>query len=144
MSEKDKDPSTSAAGGDGGGGGGGEEGEEGVKEERGKKGEREAKRVSVFRLGKAKKRVVQSNWRWRWRWRWRRRKKKKGNLVNSVGCCLCLRQSQMLDSSGESTPPPTSDPNSKDFTYDMLKVFIEKNDFYAADCNPHLDLDAKS
>lgn len=148
-----KDPSSS------GGGGGYDDKEEeeeevtsspakrdGLRQETGQGGNKEPKRVSIFRFGKAKKKLklLQSNRR--------RRRRRKAGFINSGGCfgrgggeggvvegccCLCTKQPQALDSSGES--PPTSDPNSKEFTYDMLKVFIEKNDFYAADCNPHLD-----
>lgn len=49
---------------------------------------------------------------------------------------MCLKKPMTLDSSGES---PTSDPNSPDFTYGMLRSLIEKNDFFDKDCNPHLD-----
>ncbi|KAG8363975.1 hypothetical protein BUALT_Bualt19G0079400 [Buddleja alternifolia] len=43
------------------------------------------------------------------------------------------------DSSGES--PTTSDPNNSEFSFDMLRGLIEKNDFYSKECNPHLDVD---
>lgn len=148
MSDSDKkDPSSSGCGLD-------EEEEEeekgvisspekrdGLKKESEKRGDKETNRVSIFRFGKDKKKLklLHNN---------RKKRRKKGSLVNSggwgggggvagVGCCLGMKQPQTLESSGES--PSTSDPNSKEFTYDMLKVFIEKNDFYAADCNPHLD-----
>lgn len=150
MSGPDKERSS---GGDDGGGGGGDEDEDGVisqskkdelKGKAAQKSERESKRASVFRFGKAKKtlQLVQG------RAKRRKRRKKKGSLVNSgcfgscgdavVGGCLCEKQPQTLDSSGES---PCSDPNNKEFTYDMLRVFIENNDFYAEECNPHFDSD---
>lgn len=76
----------------------------------------------------------------------RRRKKKKASLVNSkvsggydgggLCCCLCIKQPMTLDTSIES---PTSDPNSKEFTYDMMRVLIEKNEFYSKECNAHLN-----
>lgn len=54
------------------------------------------------------------------------------------GCCFCLRQPQTLESNSGSR---TSDPNDPNFTYDMLKAFIENNDFYSKECNPHFDFD---
>lgn len=55
------------------------------------------------------------------------------------GCYFCFRQPQTLESSVES---PVSDPNDPNYTSDMLKVLIEKNDFYSKECNPHLDIDS--
>ncbi|KAL2511766.1 Uncharacterized protein Adt_17366 [Abeliophyllum distichum] len=46
---------------------------------------------------------------------------------------------RVLGQKGES---PTSDPNSSEFTVDMLRALIEKNDFYSKECNPHLDTDS--
>lgn len=99
-------------------------------------GEKREKRVSFFRFNSAKKKLLLLQKR--------KKRKKGGNSVNSrrsgkwvgSGCCLCLKQPMTLDSSAES---PASDPNSEEFTYDMLRVFIEKNVFYAKECNPHLD-----
>lgn len=76
----------------------------------------------------------------------KKRKKKKGILVTSAcwgkraagggdGCCLSFKPPRTQFDSDES---PTSDPNSPEFTFDMLRDFIEKNDFYSQDCNPHL------
>lgn len=96
---------------------------------------RKGRRLSFFRLRKSKKLLHQ-------------KRKKKGIFVNSSrgwgrranggggGWCLCLRQPKTLDSSGES---PTSDPNSSEFSVDMLRALLEKNDFYSKECNPHLD-----
>ncbi|XP_062081695.1 uncharacterized protein LOC133788285 [Humulus lupulus] len=56
------------------------------------------------------------------------------------GCCLCIKKSGIGESSFGS---PTSDPNDPTFTYDVLKVLIERNDFYSKECNSHLD-DSKS
>ncbi|KAA0056095.1 putative lysozyme-like protein [Cucumis melo var. makuwa] len=33
-----------------------------------------------------------------------------------------------------------TDPNHRKFTNEMLKVLIEKNDFYSKESNPHLDV----
>ena len=52
------------------------------------------------------------------------------------GCCFCFTKPLTGESSIKSQ---TSDPNDPNFTYDMLKVFIEKNDFSSKECNPHLD-----
>lgn len=90
------------------------------------------KKVSCFRFRKVKGKFL-----------WR---KQKGVSVNSDrrrelygggGCYLCLKKPLTSDSGGESQ---TSDPNSPTFTYEMLRVFIEKNDFYSKECNPHLDV----
>ncbi|XP_057963176.1 uncharacterized protein LOC131154427 [Malania oleifera] len=51
------------------------------------------------------------------------------------GCYLCLTRPQTMESPAES---PGSDPNSPEFTYELLKALIENNDFYSKDCNPHL------
>lgn len=122
------------------GGESGVEGAEGPAEREGlcKGCGRKGRRFSFFRLRKGKKLLHQ-------------KRKQKGISVNSRGwgrravagggggrgwCCLCLRQPKTLDSSGES---PTSDPNSSEFTVDMLRALLEKNDFYSKECNPHLD-----
>lgn len=52
------------------------------------------------------------------------------------GCYFCFTQPQTLES-----PPHASDPNDPNFTYEMLKAFIEKNDFYSKECNTHIDFD---
>lgn len=100
---------------------------------------RKGKKLPFFRLRNKSKQLLHQ------------KRKQKGVFVNSRGwgrranaaagggwCCLCVRQPKTLDSSGES---PTSDPNSSEFTFDMLRALIEKNDFYSKECNPHLDGD---
>jgi hypothetical protein len=57
------------------------------------------------------------------------------------GCYFCFKQPQTFESNSGSR---TTDPNDPNFTYDMLKVFIENNDFYSKECNPHLDFDLSS
>lgn len=52
------------------------------------------------------------------------------------GCCFCLKKSQSVESSMRSQ---SSDPNDPTFTYDMLRVLIERNDFYSKERNPYLD-----
>lgn len=95
------------------------------------------KRVTCFRFRKVKSTLL--------------RRKRKGVSGNSErrregsgggggGCYLCLRRPLTSDSGGESQ---TSDPNSPSFTYEMLRVLIEKNDFYSNECNPHLDVESK-
>ncbi|XP_049414986.1 uncharacterized protein LOC125877761 [Solanum stenotomum] len=95
------------------------------------------KRVTCFRFRKVKSTLL--------------RRKRKGVSGNSErrregsgggggGCYLCLRRPLTSDSGGESQ---TSDPNSPNFTYEMLRVLIEKNDFYSNECNPHLDVESK-
>lgn len=61
-----------------------------------------------------------------------------GGGGNSKGCYFCFTRPLTMESPAESR---TSDPNDPNFTYDMLKVLIEKSDFYSPDCNPHLDID---
>ncbi|XP_041002260.1 uncharacterized protein LOC121247862 [Juglans microcarpa x Juglans regia] len=64
--------------------------------------------------------------------------KRIGCVGRRKGCYFCSTQPQTLESP---TGSCASDPNSPNFTYDMLKAFIEKNDFYSKECNPHLDFD---
>lgn len=101
-------------------------------------GKSKGKRVSCFRFSKVKRTIL--------------RRKRKGVSGNSEGrrefsgggggggCYLCLKRPLTSDSGGESQ---TSDPNSPNFTYEMFRLFIEKNDFYSNECNPHLDVDSK-
>lgn len=98
-------------------------------------GKNKGKRVSCFRFRKVRRMIL--------------RRKRKGLSGNSArrrelsggggggGCYLCLKRPLTSDSGGEAQ---TSDPNSPNFTYEMLRVFIEKNDFYSSECNPHLDV----
>jgi len=71
------------------------------------------------------------------------RKKKKGSNLSSPACNLgnfcCFKQTPTLDS--PAVESPTSDPNSPEFTHVLLRDLIEKNDFYAKECNPHLRID---
>lgn len=57
------------------------------------------------------------------------------------GCFFCFTQPPTLESPAQSH---ASDPNDQNFSYEMLKAFIESNDFYSKDCNPHLDFDLTS
>lgn len=52
--------------------------------------------------------------------------------------CFCIGQPQTLGS--PLFEPRTSDPNDPQFTLDMLRTMIQKNDFYSKDSNPHCDL----
>ncbi|CAN4110842.1 unnamed protein product [Withania somnifera] len=92
------------------------------------------KRVSCFRFRKflrRKTKGVSGNSE-------RRRELSGGGGGRCYMCCL--KRPLTSDSGGESQ---TSDPNNPNFTYDMLRLFIEKNDFYSNECNPHLDVDSK-
>ncbi|XP_051132436.1 uncharacterized protein LOC127252340 [Andrographis paniculata] len=93
--------------------------------EKGRKGQKS----NFFRLKRGKKLLERS-----------RRPKQKGIPAKSrslwIGCCFCPKPPRKAESAGDS---PTSDPNSPEFTYDMLRTLIEKNNFYSRDCNPHLD-----
>ncbi|XP_060217148.1 uncharacterized protein LOC132644574 [Lycium barbarum] len=92
-------------------------------------GKNKEKRVSCFRFRKVKEKFFR-----------KKRKGVSGNLERrGGGCYLCLKRPITSDSGGESQ---TSDPNSPNFTNDMLRVFIEKNDFYSKECNPHLDVES--
>ncbi|KAL6964546.1 hypothetical protein U1Q18_035597 [Sarracenia purpurea var. burkii] len=53
------------------------------------------------------------------------------------GFC-CFKPTPVLDSPVETC---TSDPNSPEFTFELLRDLIEKNDFYSEECNPHLCID---
>ncbi|KZV14966.1 hypothetical protein F511_39890 [Dorcoceras hygrometricum] len=114
MSDKDR-PKDDDGNGEGVAGGGVCEDEDG-------EGRKIPKRGTLFRLRKGKK--IKGE----------RRKEKRRKQI--VGCFLCLKEPRTLDSAGES---PTSDPNSREFTFDMLRDLIEKNDFYSNECNTHLD-----
>lgn len=135
MSGKDRSKDDDGNGGGGGGGGGGDD-EDGEGEGEGRKiskgCSKRGKMVTLFRLRKGKRMMEE-------------RRKEEGVYVNSgcwwrrskiPGCLSCLKEPGTLDSSGEST---TSDPNSSEFTFDMLRDLIEKNDFYSKECNTHLD-----
>ncbi|KAL5580442.1 hypothetical protein UlMin_012884 [Ulmus minor] len=65
----------------------------------------------------------------------------KGKVIGDgvdIGCYFCFNQSRTLESSARS---PISDPNDPAFTYEMMKVLLEKNDFYSKDSNTHFDSD---
>ncbi|MBA0844335.1 hypothetical protein Goarm_001435, partial [Gossypium armourianum] len=47
---------------------------------------------------------------------------------------FCCTRPRTLESADDSS---TSDPNDPNFTYEMLKTLIEKNQFYSKECNPH-------
>ncbi|KAL8541916.1 hypothetical protein ACS0TY_002967 [Phlomoides rotata] len=128
MSDRDRCRADDSGGADGEDGEGPAE-EKGPEKEKCKGCERKGKKTSFFRLRKSKK---------------VRHQKQKGVYVNSGCwgggglCCFCVKQPTTLDSPGES---PSSDPNSSEFTFDMLRALIEKNEFYSKECNPHLDAD---
>ncbi|KAK1360418.1 hypothetical protein POM88_044892 [Heracleum sosnowskyi] len=54
------------------------------------------------------------------------------------GCFMCFRTSPGDDS------PVTSDPNSPNFTFELVRSMIENNDFYCKECNTHFDLEGDS
>ncbi|XAR52782.1 hypothetical protein NMG60_11021035, partial [Bertholletia excelsa] len=65
-----------------------------------------------------------------------------GGRGGGIGSCYtCFKQTPTLDSPVESQ---TSDPNSAEFGFELLRALIESNDFYSKECNPHLDTDATS
>ncbi|TYJ02582.1 hypothetical protein E1A91_A13G239100v1, partial [Gossypium mustelinum] len=47
---------------------------------------------------------------------------------------FCCTRPRNLESADDSN---SSDPNDPNFTYEMLKTLIEKNQFYSKECNPH-------
>lgn len=132
MSDKDRSKDDDGNGG-GVGGGGGVDDEDGEERKISKRCSRRGKMDTLFRLRRGKKMMGE-------------RREEKGLYANSrcwwrrrskiPRCFLCLKEPETLDSSGES---PTSDPNSSEFTFDMLRDLIEKNDFYSKECNTHLD-----
>ncbi|XP_068318441.1 uncharacterized protein [Pyrus communis] len=61
-----------------------------------------------------------------------------GNGGGNKGCYFCFTKPPTLDSPMGS---PTSDPEHPNFTFGMLRAFVESNEFYSKDCNPHLDID---
>ncbi|KAM0991815.1 hypothetical protein ACFX2I_010131 [Malus domestica] len=64
-----------------------------------------------------------------------------GDGGGNKGCYFCFTQSPTLDSPRGSQ---TSDPEHPNFTFGMLRAFVESNGFYSKDCNPHLDIDVSS
>lgn len=149
MSKSGKERSNFRGGGGGGGGGSGDgddgdEDDEGVRSRDDGKKRREygcgrnlgkAKQVVLFPFRKAKKQLVYSG---------RKRSRSSsssasfsGKREGFVGCFLCFKQPQTTESPANSQ---TSDPNNPAFTYEHLKVLIEKNDFYSKECNPHIDI----
>lgn len=54
------------------------------------------------------------------------------------GCFMCFTRSPSDDS------PVRSDPNSPNFTFELVRSMIEKNDFYSKECNTHFDLEGDS
>lgn len=103
--------------------------------------DKKSKRVSLFRFRSVKK---QSH----------RRNNRPSSVATPGGCSagvvgrgfggrlsLCFKPSPTMDSPGESQ---TSDPNSSEFTFELLKGLIEKNDFYSKECNTHLDVQSIS
>lgn len=117
-----------------------------AKLEMGKKGFGKAKQVMFYPFRKAKKQIL------------RRRIKRASSSSSSTsihstrrtnsldnrvfdgsvnqGCGFCFSKLSISDSKNGS---PT-DPNHRKFTTEMLKVLIEKNDFYCKESNPHLGI----
>ncbi|XP_047324169.1 uncharacterized protein LOC124927748 [Impatiens glandulifera] len=62
--------------------------------------------------------------------------KRNGGGSKTIGGCWCFKESTTLESYVESQ---ISDPNGSEFNHEMLRVLIEKNDFYSKECNSHLD-----
>ncbi|KAL9666422.1 hypothetical protein QQ045_000753 [Rhodiola kirilowii] len=52
----------------------------------------------------------------------------------SEGCYVCFLQ----PGTEENPDTPTSDPNSKSFSFGSLRKLIQRNDFYSEECNPHI------
>lgn len=128
------------SGAGGGGGGGSVDGDDGdeddAKERRGYVYGK-AKHLVSFPFRKAKKQLVYS----------RRRKSRSissprssGKREGFLGCYLCFKQKQPHTIESPSANSQTSDPNNPAFTYDHLKLLIEKNDFYSKESNPHLGI----
>lgn len=57
------------------------------------------------------------------------------------GCLYCcLKPNPNLDSSSPVEPKTSGDPNSPNFTFELLRALVEKNDFYSKECNPHIGI----
>ncbi|MCE5166548.1 hypothetical protein HAX54_021635 [Datura stramonium] len=144
----------STVGGGGGGGDSGDDDHDGIgagrckeaddSEEEGDHnkdfGKNKGKSVSCFRFRKVKRKLLRRKRKGVSGNSERRRELSGGGGGGGGGCYLCLKRPPTADSGGESQ---TSDPNSPNFTYEMLRVFIEKNDFYSNECNSHLDVESK-
>ncbi|CAI9781710.1 unnamed protein product [Fraxinus pennsylvanica] len=122
---------------DGSGSGGDEEEDGGVRPKKigdPKEGNcRKAKKKAFFGFKKGKKNLHQKRKQRINSGCWAKR-----DFEVGYGCFLSLKKPDTDDSSSQS---PTSDPNSEEFTVDILRALIEKNDFYSEECNPHLDTD---
>lgn len=70
--------------------------------------------------------------------------RKEGTRGTSAGgsrfgdrCCLsCIRRPKTLGSPVESV---ASDPNDPEFTHEMMRDLLEKNEFFSAECSTHMD-----
>lgn len=60
------------------------------------------------------------------------------NGGGNKGCYFCFTQPS---TPGSPIGSQTSDPEHPNFTFGMLSAFMEKNDFFSKECNPHLDID---
>ncbi|GMH14973.1 hypothetical protein Nepgr_016814 [Nepenthes gracilis] len=57
--------------------------------------------------------------------------------IGNYFCCSCLSQPQTVDNAVDSSPQKRDDPDDPETSYEALKALIEKNDFYAKECNTH-------
>ncbi|KAG7030094.1 hypothetical protein SDJN02_08441, partial [Cucurbita argyrosperma subsp. argyrosperma] len=111
------------------------------------KGFGKAKRVMLYPFRKAKKQIL------------RRRIKRDSSSCSSSSSVDCTRRTSSSDkrvfdgsvnqgcgfcfmklSISDSKNGPPTDPNHRKFSNEMLKVLIEKNDFYSKESNPHLGI----
>lgn len=84
-------------------------------------------RVPLFRLRKLRKKNKLPSSESRCCWYFGRKENGGG------GCFMCFGKSPSDDS------PVRSDPNSPNFTFELTRSMIEKNDFYCKECNTHFD-----
>ena len=117
------------------------------KMEMGKKGFGKAKQVMFYPFRKAKKQIL------------RRRIKRDSSCSSPSSSVTCSRRTNSLDKRGfdgsvnqgcgfcltklsisDSKNGSPTDPNHRKFTNEMLKVLIEKNDFYSKESNPHFGI----
>lgn len=55
-------------------------------------------------------------------------------------CIFCFNKPKTLESQSP-VESQTSDPNDPMFNFEMLRNFMEVNDFYSKECNTHLNAD---
>ncbi|KAJ0232372.1 Ubiquitin carboxyl-terminal hydrolase-like protein [Hirschfeldia incana] len=67
----------------------------------------------------------------------KKHKSRSGSSCKGGGCFSMMRPRGTEEDGSLSSSSQPSDPNDECFTHDMLRVMLEKNDFFSDECNPH-------